>query len=112
MRTALREYAQFENVDDPQIQDQSQLQAPQDVVKNLEMEELRASIRDCWEKLPVKYQNVFKLRFFDADLIFDSAKPTSLISSILGISEGLVKYRLFHARLLIKRCLIKKGFQP
>ncbi len=62
--------------------------------------EIESSLRDAAQKLPPAYRTVFLLRDVE-DL------STAEAASVLGLSDGTVKARLFRARLMLREELSK-----
>jgi RNA polymerase sigma-70 factor (ECF subfamily) len=63
-------------------------------------EEIESILRDAAQKLPASYRTVFLLRDME-DL------STAEAASVLGLTEGTVKARLFRARLMLREELSK-----
>lgn len=64
-------------------------------------EESRA-VRDCLKALSTEHRMAMELTFFDEMSYSD-------IAAIVGVPEGTVKSRVFHAKQLMLRCLSAKG---
>lgn len=77
------------------------------------IQERREAILDCWNQLPPDYKNVFALRYLSEErpYIRDEERAIEEIARVLGISENLVRVRLYRARLEMKECLEQKGIE-
>ena len=63
-------------------------------------EEIESILRDAAQKLPASYRTVFLLRDMEE-------LSTAEAASVLGLTEGTVKARLFRARLMLREELSK-----
>lgn len=60
------------------------------------------AVRDCLKGLSTEHRIAMELTFFD-DMSYSD------IAAIVGVPEGTVKSRVFHAKQLMLRCLSAKG---
>lgn len=64
-----------------------------------------AGLNDCIERLPPDFRIVVTLHYFEGYSVAEIANKE-------GISESLVKVRLFRARQELRKCLENKGIKP
>lgn len=69
----------------------------------LEHEELRKTLRECLDKLPEKYRQIFVMRDIENE-------STEIICEKLGISVSNFSVMMYRARFQLKDCFIKNGF--
>jgi RNA polymerase sigma factor (sigma-70 family) len=76
--------------------------------------ELRQAILECWLELRPELHAIFALRYFSDEMTYMSDNELSIaaVARVLRISESLAKVRLYRARLLMRECLKRKGFEP
>ena len=60
------------------------------------------AVRDCLKGLSIEHRMAMELTFFDEMSYSD-------IAAIVGVPEGTVKSRVYHAKQLMLRCLSAKG---
>lgn len=70
-----------------------------------ESRESYAGLTDCLNGLPAQFKRVVTLHYFEGYSLAEIANKE-------GISEELVKVRLFRARQMLKKCLERKGVRP
>ena len=78
-----------------------------DVVQCLIATQDRALVQDCLGKLSPDHRSAIELTFFE-DMSYRE------ISAVMDVPEGTVKSRVFHAKMLLMRCLegrMKKGVE-
>ena len=79
-----------------------QIDESPDAATALSTAEDATAVRECLKGLSEEHRMVLELTFFE-----EMSYPD--IGSVMGIPEGTVKSRVYHAKQLMLRCLSAKG---